>query len=155
MANKNLRKNGANIQSPLDVPHAGTPVTSGIHRAAERAGIETPEEIDRTDEELDILRNLVGLAESTFEHQGEGGAPVAILREALRCAQDDFDVIRDAQTTSDGGVEEMFFLRCDSRIALALALFEYREEFGYVESERRAERAGVVRARAAAEGGAS
>jgi hypothetical protein len=114
------------------------PVRSGIHRAAKRIGLEPAEtsadELDRTDEELDALRNLVQVAEGVFEHDGESSAPVALLREALRSARADFDLLGDASGCGSalGGLT---FIRCVRRIDLALALAEYRESFGYIESD--------------------
>lgn len=100
-------------------------VSSGIHRAAERIG--------HTGDELKALRRIAKVAEGIFEHHGEGDAAVAVLREALRSAGDDFGVIGDAHGAGQG-VPEMFYVRAKARTELALELAGYRLEFDPRES---------------------
>ncbi|MGC4094897.1 MAG: hypothetical protein QM756_44665 [Polyangiaceae bacterium] len=55
-----------------------------------------------------------------------------MLREALRSAGEDFGIIADADRAG-GGVPTMAFRRAELRCQLAIALFEYRSEFGFSE----------------------
>jgi hypothetical protein len=133
------------------------PVESGIHRAAKRAGIRASQpapsdELDRADEEFDMLRAIADLAEQSFETgDGKLASPTEILREALRCAQNDFGLISEAHD-----VPALVYLRCEKRIDLALALAEYREQFGYFESDdARTVREAVEAEQARAAGGES
>jgi len=137
------------------------PVKSGIHRAAKRIGLELAEapaeEPDRTDEELDVLRDIAEKAGLIFEHNGEVSTdPTAILREALRSASDDIGIIGDASQGGGGAASSMTFVRAQCRIELALALFEYRQAFGYIESDdERSVRETVEAEQARAAGAAS
>jgi len=76
--------------------------------------------------------NLVSLAERTFEAQGEfAEGHEVILREALRTACDDFDVIGLA-LVSGTGVSSSVFTRAMARCDLALAISQFRERYGYI-----------------------
>jgi hypothetical protein len=125
------------------------PVSGGIKRAAESAGIQVDADLDRTDEELDALRDLAARAELIFEHDGETGSdPSNVLREALRSAGNDFALLGDEVYSGGGTATSMTFRRAELRCELALAVFAYRSEFGYTESDNDA-------TESAAEGGAS
>jgi hypothetical protein len=118
------------------------PVKSGIHRAAKRIGLEPAEvqgdELDRTDEELDVLRNVAELAEKIFESGEEIGnaaqSVTGILREALRSVRADIELISDSNGTGSS-VGFWPFRRAEFRIDLALALAEYRQEFPRADSD--------------------
>jgi hypothetical protein len=129
MARNNVAKQGKAGEQP---------VSSGIHRAAKRIGLEPAESpadvLDRTDEELDVLRHLAGVAEHVFEAEGCPSSPAQILRQALLCARSDFAVIGDACGEGSGTDDSMVYRRAELRIDLALALFDYRSEFGFPES---------------------
>ncbi|MFZ5891266.1 MAG: hypothetical protein ACOY0T_09470 [Myxococcota bacterium] len=129
-------------QNVIEPGNAGnTPVSSGIHRAAERIGytpsVEEPEaetEVDRSEEELDHLRSIVNAAELIFEHGGPvDKKPENVLIEALRTAGDDFALFGTDASAGDGTASSMAFRRAELRCELALALFEYRREFGFPE----------------------
>ena len=84
--------------------------------------------------ELEALRAIVKMAEGIFEFEGEPGAgadPTVILREALRVAREDFDVLTVA--ASRGELESSVYNRMSRRCDLALALGAYRARFGYRE----------------------
>ena len=108
-----------------------------IARAAERAGL-TPQQSEEFGAEkqlqkleLAALRRLVSAAELAFEFNGEvGHDPSSILREALRSACDDI-----GQLGAEHAPQAMAFTRAQYRCELALALFEYRSEFGFPDSD--------------------
>lgn len=122
-----------------------TPVTKELRRAAARMAyapsVEEPEplnDIDRTDEELDVLRALANAAERIFEHGGPvDKKPENVLIEALRTAGDDFALFGTDAYTGDGAAGSMAFRRAELRCELALAIFEFRREFGYPEASDR------------------
>lgn len=70
---------------------------------------------------------IVELVQRCFESGEENGRdPVTVLREALRSASDDIELLEP------GGASEkphMAFLRAQQRIKLALKLAEFRERF--------------------------
>jgi hypothetical protein len=80
------------------------------------------------DPELTALRKLADTAEHIFDHQGiHTKAPMQILQEALRSAQDDIVQLSDSE-----GADSMSYRRAELRLDLALALAEYRATFGRV-----------------------
>ena len=60
-----------------------------------------------------------------------------VLTEALRSAGDDFSLISEAQ--AHASAPPMMFRRAELRCELAIALFEYRQEFGFPESANEVE----------------
>lgn len=121
------------------------PVKSGIHRAAKRIGLEPAEaraeDLDRTDEELDVLRHVVRVAEHIFEtgEEAPGLEPqVSLLRDALRSTKEDVAVLAASQA-NEFTPEQYAFTHVERRITLALALFDYRQEFGFPESANEVE----------------
>lgn len=122
----------------------GTPVSKEIKRAAARmayaASVEEPEpetELERDDEELDVLRELAKAAEAVFFHEGpRTQAPTNVLVEALGAAADDFSTISMAEGAGSG-VSSSAYRRAELRCQLAVALFEYRSEFGFREASER------------------
>ena len=109
---------------------AEMPVSEGILRAAERAGITQPDE-------LGALRKLADAAERSFVNEGtiDGEpTPIEILREAIRCASSDFDLLDESYSNGLGMVDDFVFTRAQRRLQLALALAEYREQFGEQDS---------------------
>jgi len=57
-----------------------------------------------------------------------------ILGEALRCNRDELTLFGDAIFGSGSGIDTMHLQRARDRIELALALAEYREDFGPIKS---------------------
>jgi hypothetical protein len=135
---------------------AGVPVTSGIRRAARRIGLEPAEselptaDLDRTDEELDVLRELVRKVLRAYEHDGiSHPTRAALLGEVLKCARDDMELLENAE-------EPMMFLRAQYRVDIGFMVADYLDSFGYPESdEYRAVREKVEAEQGRAVGGAS
>lgn len=119
-----------------------TPITKELRRAGARIGytpsvaeLETEGELDRTDEELDQLRSIASLLERSFYFNGPSGKdPTNVLTEALGAASEDFNVIAAADEAGSG-VPYSAFHRAELRCRAALALFEYRQSFGYPSDE--------------------
>jgi hypothetical protein len=109
--------------------HVEKPVSEGIRRAAERSGIAPSAEIA-------ALRKLATTAVRIFEAEGLTGelTSAEILGEALRCSKDELSLFGDAILGSDDGVDTMHLQRARDRIDLALALAEYRENYGPIKS---------------------
>jgi len=81
--------------------------------------------------EVVALRKLADAVELAFQNEGIGNpSPNDILREAIRCAKDDFELIGDASESGLGAPEGMVFQRAQLRLDLALTLADYRERFG-------------------------
>ena len=84
--------------------------------------------------ELETLRAVARAAAGIFEADGRLlCSPQDILREALLCAQSDFQVIECAGSSDGGVVDGMVFRRAELRIDLSLALAAYCEKFGWPE----------------------
>jgi hypothetical protein len=105
------------------------PISAEIRRAAKRAGIEPSGE-------LAALRKLATTAVRIFEAEGLIGELTAaeILGEALRCSKDELSLFGDAIFGSGSGIDTMHLQRARDRIDLALALAEYREDYGPIKS---------------------
>lgn len=89
---------------------------------------------DPEHEELDVLRGLVRHAEQIFEHHGPMDQdPANVLQEALRSAGDDFALFGIDAHCQEDVAPPLAFRRAELRCQLALALFEYRREFGWPE----------------------
>jgi hypothetical protein len=131
MAKNNVAKGRAGDKS----------VNKEIKRAAARMAyapsVEDPEAeatLDRSDEELDVLRALVRQAEQTFEYDGPMTKdPRNVLTEALQSAADDFALFGDEVWVGGGTATNMMFRRAQLRCQLAVALFAYRQSFGFPE----------------------
>jgi hypothetical protein len=80
--------------------------------------------------ELEVLRKLADIAAGIYESGDETEATAeAVLREALRTASADLDLLSEASGNGLGGPDSMSFVRAQRRIELALALSEYRADF--------------------------
>lgn len=86
--------------------------------------------------ELTALRKLATTALRIFEAEGLMGELTAaeILGEALRCNRDELILFGDAIAGSGSGLDTMHLQRAKDRIDLALALAEYREDYGPIKS---------------------
>lgn len=113
---------------------AEKPVSAEILRAAERSKLmcDTARvEAQKVLNEVKALRKVADAVELVFQHDGIGDpAPIDILREAIRCAQDDFEILGDSAQSELGVPHHMVFSRAQRRLDLALALADYRERFG-------------------------
>lgn len=113
---------------------AEKPVSAEILRAAERSKLmcDTARvEAQKVLNEVKALRKVADAAELVFQHEGIGDpTPIDILREALRAAKDDFEILGDSAQSELGVPHGMVFARAQRRLDLALALADYRERFG-------------------------
>jgi hypothetical protein len=131
-----MAKTTVHVRKTRTKRSAEQPVSRGIRRTAERAGIEPSGE-------LTALRKLATRALRIFEAEGLMGelTSAEILGEALRCAKDELSLFGDSIFGSGSGIDTMHLQRARDRIELALALAEYREDFGPIKSPWGGERA--------------
>jgi len=108
-------------------------------------------------QELAALRKLATTAVRIFEAEGILGELTAaeILGEALRCNRDELILFGDAISGSGSGLDTMHLQRAKDRIDLALALAEYREDYGPIKSPWGGDDSAGTVALDNAEGGAS
>lgn len=100
------------------------PVSEGIKRAAERAGIARPGE-------LEALRAVAVAAQSVFDATGvTDDSRGDMLAEALRYVSAELEVVTDAVALDEETIDPMVFVRLRRHITLAITLADHREKFG-------------------------
>lgn len=112
------------------------PVTKELRRAGARIAyapaVEEPEpeaELDRSDEELDFLREIVRAAAIAYTHDGIPFPTAAdMVSETLKCARDDIELLAHCE------MGDMPFVRTQYRIDLGMLIASYIEAFGYPRS---------------------
>ena len=112
---------------------AEKPVSEGIRRAAERAGIETAHDSTPAGQaELASLRIIAASALAEFDATGvsNNDTPAEILEQALLCVDGELDVVTDASALGEKVIEPMVFVRMRRRIRLAIELADHRRLFG-------------------------
>ncbi len=112
---------------------AEKPVSEGIRRAAQRAGIEPAHDGTASGQaELASLRIIAASALAEFDATGvsNNDTPAEILEQALLCVDGELDVVTDASSLGEKMIEPMFFVRMRRRIQLAIWLADHRRQFG-------------------------
>lgn len=123
MAKNNVAKQGKTSEQP---------VSERIIRAAKRVGREpepADEALDRTEEKLDFLNEIVRAAAIAYTHDGCPFPTAAeMVSETLKCARDDIELLAHCE------MGEMPFVRAQYRIDLGMLIASYIETFGYPKS---------------------